>query len=109
METNPRIEAYRKVLEEFYIDPEDIRYSGGEDAAEYLSGERPIERFCVVTVSGEFGYAYALDASLENAKERAMLNITDDCFAETPVAIIDLDTGKQFVPKWSTVQWEEKR
>jgi len=100
MNTPERKAAYRKVIEAFGIDPEDVSNSGCEDAASYLNDETPIKRFCVVTQSGEWNYAYANSETLNDAKEWAMMNITDPEFAETPVAIIDLDAGTRLAPRW---------
>ena len=107
--TPERLAAFRSVIDAAGIDPTDTSYSGGEDAASYLNNETPIKRFCVLTRSGDFDYAYANSDTIEEAKEWAMINVADDCFAETPVAIIDLDTGARIVPLWSTTQWEEEK
>lgn len=95
---NARVDKYKTILAEFGIDPTDDSYSGGEDAGLHLSGESPIERFCVVTRHESFVYAKAIWPDLESAQAAAVEYIADDTFFEVPVAIIDLDTGERFAP-----------
>lgn len=102
-----RKEAYRAVLERFHIDPEDERYCGFEEAKDYLSGGLPICRYCVVTSSGTYNYAYADYDELDAAKAAAIKDLYDDVFIESPVAIIDLDTGKEWTPDFTSIQWNE--
>ncbi len=102
-----RLDQYKQVLDELNIDPDDTSYSGGEDAGLHVSGEVPLERYCVVTQGGEFTYAKAIWDTLEGAKASAMENVTDEVFQETPVAIIDLDTGERIEPDYDTVQWRK--
>jgi len=100
-----RLKAYKAILDKYYIDPNDTSYSGGEDAGEYVRGEKPIEQFCVVTRNGEFHYAYADDVTIEGAKEKAMMSIDDIDWSECPMLIINLDTGERIVPDWNSLQW----
>lgn len=102
-----RAESYRAILKRFSINPEDTSYSGAEDAAELLSGEREMCRYCLVTSAGDFFYAYAYDGTLEAAKKRAFESIDDPLFAESPITIIDLDTGEEWKPDYTTVQWDK--
>lgn len=110
MNTPERIAAYKAVLERHDIDPKDDSYSGGEDAAEYLAGDREIERFCVVTMANcgaetVLTYAYSGCDSLENAKLAATANIDDNIYPETPLEIVDLDTGEILTPDWKSIVW----
>lgn len=112
-----RLEAFEKVLAEFHIDPKAMGSTGEEDAAEAIeqhqSGEVPLERFCLVTTAHSGGcqlfYAYAQDHDLVGAMNRAIESIDDSLFAETPVRIIDLDTGERKEPDWRTLQWKEEK
>jgi hypothetical protein len=99
--------AYKAVLDEFGIDPEDDTYSGGEDAGEFMSGEREIERFCSVTQSGDFFYANPITDDFDSAKERCVMYIGDPLYAEMPVCVIDLETGQRWEPDWSVITWQE--
>ncbi len=100
--SNPRLTAYEALLDELNIDPEDDTYSGGEDAAEFVSGEKPIERFCLVTQVGEWRYANASYATLDDARNAAAFDMEDDTFCEVPLRIVDLDTHQTVVPR---IQW----
>lgn len=104
-----RLKAYRAVLEEFSIDPAEGTHTGAEDAAERIegheSGEEPLNRYCVVKFSGDLSYSYPNYDNLEEAKAFATEDTADTLFAESPVAIIDLDTGERIVPQWESLQW----
>ena len=105
-EAMTRLERYKDVLEKCGIDPDGDSYSGEEDAQLHISGEVPLARYCVVTQCGEFTYAKANCETLDCAKGCALEYINDDLFQESPVAIIDLDTGERLEPDFSTVQWK---
>lgn len=112
IKNNPKWKrAYRVLLKEFYIDPKDKSYSGAEDAAEYLSGARKLERFCIVSCGGSdsegaaFMYACANCTTPPQAYEEAMQNIGDDIFPETPICVVDLETWARFEPVWSRTPW----
>ena len=100
-----RLEAFRALCDAYGV-LEDEGYSGYEDAMEYIDGERPIERFAVVTASSEWAYVNARTETLEAAQRSAVANVSDDIFAEGPVEIVDLDTGEHYRPKWSSLVWE---
>ena len=100
-----RLATYRAVLAETCIDPNDTSYSGGEDAGEFVRGERPIERYCAVTIGGGFSYATPTSTTLAQAKAKAAENIVDDIFNEIPHFIIDLDTGRRWQPNWTRIPW----
>lgn len=100
-----RTEAYRHVCDSYGVDLDD-NYSGAEDAQLHLDGEEPIERYCVVTESGEWVYAYPTAKSIPDALAKAKLYIGDSLFAETPQAIVDLDTGETLEPDWDAVPFK---
>lgn len=85
---------------------EDCEHSAGEDFIEIeqeyaLSGR--VERYATVTSGGEWFYLKTW-SDFQNAAAAASENMADDLFAEAPVEIIDLETGKQFLP---VVIWKE--
>lgn len=98
-------EAYAKVCERFAINPKDTSTAAGEDAGLILSGDEPCERYCVVTRNSDITYAYADDKTTEDARSHAIRNVDDSIFAEIPVAIIDLQTGEEMRPDWTSLPW----
>lgn len=116
-----RQEAYRKVCERFYIEIGNYYSTSGEDTAAYFTvmgenedgepvqclPEQPVCKYAVITSHDDYFYVYADDNTLADAKEHAQRHIDDDIFTEQPVRIINLDTGKEYVPelsaKWSAV------
>lgn len=100
-----RLEAYKKLLEELSIDPTDDSYSGGGDAGIYCRCPGMIQRFAVHTVTGEYSYLYAKSDTFEEAQKLAMDHIDDNVYAETPVFIVDLDTGDRWLPHWPSLPW----
>lgn len=74
---------------------------------EVAEGETTIPRWLCITASGGEGtHIHAhFCASLEGAKFAAEKNIDDDIFSESPVAIVDLDTGKLRRPAFIKVHW----
>ncbi len=109
MNSPERIEAYRHVLKRHNIDPTDMTYSGGEDAGEFLSGERLIRRFCAVTRGSELGLMYAVPDydDMESAQQNSAEYIEDPEYAEIPVEIADLDTSERFEPE-ITILWHKQ-
>ncbi len=101
--------AFRAVLEKYGLELTSS-HSGAEDAEEYLSGSKPIRRFCAITTSSGDGgrqlvYAYADSNTRHQAFDQAVGNIDDPDFAESPVAVVDLDTRETWEPDFSTIQW----
>lgn len=102
-------DAFAALLARYSIDPDDDSYSGAEDAKEFISGEREIRRFASVTVSGgEFWYVRADWATKDEAQSHAVSNIDDDVFAETPILVVDLETGQEWGPDWNSLNWQIK-
>ncbi len=101
-------DAYAKVCKRFAIDPKDPSTTAGEDAGLILSGEDPCERYCVVTRNGDITYAYANDTTLEEAQARAIGNVNDSIHAETPIAVIDMNTGDEWAPNWRAMPWQPR-
>lgn len=100
-----RRDAYRRVCEHYSVDLT-ANYSGAEDAAAYLSGASgPLDRYVVVTETGEFRYASPSAATLGDAKHDATEHASDSLWPEGPVAIVDLDTGATWRPAWTLLPW----
>jgi hypothetical protein len=102
--------AFKAVLIEFDIWPsedgeEPEEYESGWDAAkDYAQGRETVHRFCMVTRSGQCQYATPTADSLDQAKEEICQNMDNDEYAETPVCIIDLETGERLDANLR-VQW----
>lgn len=95
--------AYRAVLEDHCIDPDDNRTSAGEDAKANLEASE-MGRYCLVTCGEVCHYAYPIE-TFEYAKEKAFENVEDDIYPELPVCIVDLDTGEKWRADWKSVPW----
>lgn len=94
----------------------DKRTCAGEDAAVYFqlrhaddAEESPASvepsRYCAVTFAQDHRYVYPLYDTLAAAKAAAVEHVGDDIYAELPLEVVDLDTGKcwkaEIATKWS--------
>lgn len=107
-----RLKNLREVWELYNIDPDDNQSSAGENAQELLDliaekGESILGRFLVITCAGEWTYGSKTAETFEEAKNRSYADADNPTWAESPLAIHDLDTGVKMVPKWSSMLWEE--
>lgn len=113
-----RQEAYREVCKQNFIEIGDTSNSSGEDSALYFTvlndegekcePERQAERFCAVTQGEqEIRYAYADYETLEGAQARAIENVDDDIYRETPVEIVDLDTREHYIVIAWNLEWRK--
>lgn len=100
-----RLEAFKALLQRYGATPDIYDAGEEEDPRPYLSGEKPCQRFVCVTMHAEKPFFLPRFDDAETARARAMEYATDDIFAETPVAVVDLDTGKVSVPRWDTLKW----
>ena len=119
--TEKRLEAIKKIAERHHItwDPEQGAESTMDEDTQLYFLDRDDEdrkvpaRFAVLKEGGESGNfcVYADYETLADAKADACEHIEDDIFAETPVAIYDLDENTVLVPDWQKVPWvrEENR
>lgn len=110
-----RLERLRKLAEE-HVEPGPN--TGAEDIAEYLpegfgpyrrDGDGSVcrpKRWAAVTRAGDLGYVYPAYDTAEDAQDRAVAYVGDDIYAEYPVCVVDLDTGRVLVPE-RTVNWKE--
>ena len=62
-------------------------------ADEYGDSE-PIHRFATVTSAGEFVYVKAQADTWSDAIQLLGANVTDSLYSESPVGLLDLDTGE---------------
>lgn len=82
--------------------------SADEDFTEYfVSPRQPIRRYAAITTAGDFVYIKADYPNLNEAKEAALANVNDNIYAETPLAVVDLDTGRTYQPDFSTIVWRQ--
>lgn len=98
------------------VTPGDFSSSAGDDASDYLpywdtddnelaTPTKAISRWAAVTSSGEFNYIYPAYDTKEAAKDKAVTNVSDSIYAETPVILVNLDTGSRYSPNWSKLTW----
>lgn len=104
-----RKNAYFAVLKRFsHCDEADE----ADEAAlrKYFAGEKEIRRFCVVTeIPGKYGMIADINVdndSMEAARRHAFESVGGAC-PELPVVIIDLDTGEEWEPDFTTIQWRK--
>jgi hypothetical protein len=110
---NARLEKLRELMDRWYIampGDGDHRASNTEDLEPFVEGEEEIKEWAVITHgTGSSGddvtYIYPEYETPEAAQAKAIENIGDDIFEETPHAIVNLDTGQELRPMWETVQW----
>jgi hypothetical protein len=101
-----RRDALSKLAGEHLVDPADAN-SSGEDLTAYLASPATIRRWAAVMHAPETGIVYLRpdfkdrDAAMAYAVEL----MGDLLYPEFPLAVVDLDTGKQFkaelVAKWT--------
>ena len=103
--TVARREAFRQLIEVHGMDPDDPQTTGDEDAAEYLDGEKPLCRFCILSMAGEHSYAYADADTLDAAKTQAATLADDIGWGETVLSIVDLDTNEHWRPDFAALPW----
>lgn len=83
----------------------------------YVTGGREIHRFCVVIhdvcdvfpESEILPHAIAEHDTMEEAKKCALTNIPANPSPESPVVIIDLDTGEEWECDFTAIQWRAVR
>ena len=74
----------------------------GDDVV--LEDGEEIPRWLAITAAGESRYG-TVHHSLTLAKDRAVPHAEDNIFAESPIAIVDLDTGRVRAPAFYRVAW----
>jgi hypothetical protein len=106
-----RIAKFAKLIASYGHHPEDYDEGEEEDPRPYLSGELTLDRYVVVTVNytshGQGKYFFLSEPELRGAQDRAVLFAQDDLFEELPVAVVDLDTDREYVPSWFNLPWKE--
>lgn len=85
------------------------RTTANEDISEFF-GDDPtrIERWAAVTAGSEIRYIYPLYQRKSDAVAKATEHIGDSIFAEFPVAVVNLDTGTRYTPRWSSLVWRSR-
>ena len=100
-----RAERFTKLIESYGHEPDDYDAGEEEDPRIYLDGTETLERFCCVTAHGEKTFFLPAFDAPAVAMARAVEYATDNIWAETPVAVVDLDTGREWKPMWETLDW----
>lgn len=93
--------ALEHVPEDFNTGAEDVALHLPEGFGPYPGGDFSVGRFVSHTCSGELHYLYPC-STLADAKERTHRYVGDTIYAESPVAVHDLDTGDTHRPKLDT-------
>lgn len=101
-----RREALRTLAESHGLTIGSYRTTANEDISEFF-GDDPtrIERWAAVTAGSEIRYIYPLYQHKSAAVAKAIEHIGDSMFAEYPVAVVNLDTGRRYRPRWSSLVW----
>lgn len=112
LEQGPRMHWLKWAREEYQVCTPYGCEGEEEDIDQYLDGTVELKQFAAVLRhnGSEAGGAtvfniYPVYDSLEEAMDRGERDMADDCFAEQPVAVIDLQNGIRWlaVPK---VEWQ---
>lgn len=102
-----RIDALKRACDRFDVEYTSPRLSSTEDLAPYFYGAETIGEWAAVTECGEWRYIYPDFSHPLDAQNKAVENIGDDIHAESPVAVINLETGETLRPDWNTVEWRK--
>lgn len=113
-----RRETLVALASEFWLDEKEIleqlasgRFTSTatEDLAPYLRPDDPveIERFALVTKHDDGRFVMPDFDWLEQAFDRACRHVDSDVFTEYPVTVVDLDSGKRWLPGVPLFNWNE--
>lgn len=97
----PRREKLRLLALKYWIsirdDYESCRSAAEEDIMEYLTMDEALWRWAAITMTGgsEQDYFIEMHKSRRAAVAATIEYVTDDIFAESPVAICDLDSDEE--------------
>lgn len=108
-----RSERLLKLIESYGHTPHDYDEGEEEDPRPYISGEKACERWCCVTVNftshGKPKWFFLpIFAERDAAELRAVEYAGDDIFEELPVAVVDLDSGEEYVVAWDSLGFRRK-
>jgi hypothetical protein len=97
--------ALRRLAAQHDVLP-NTRSTAGEDLLDSLERPEQIKRWCAVTQSSASGfhYLYPRYDTIEQAKDGATRYMEDATYDETPVEVVDLDTGERETADFS-VRW----
>jgi hypothetical protein len=101
-------DGFRRLCDEYGIEPENDDTTMNEDAGLYLDPEDSdyvLDQFVLVSHAGEYAYLKCF-ATLDLAKREAFYNVDDDIYAEAPSLIVDLDTGERWKPDYAQCPWK---
>lgn len=101
-----RVVAYKATCIYFELDPQRAT-SAAEDYYAVLDGEIPLDQFVKVTTSGDVVYVIPCGDDLDEAFRSALENLDDGIYAETPTAVVDLDSMRIYRPNWATTTWRK--
>lgn len=101
-----RLDRLRATVKSYGSSPDDFDEDVEEDIRPYYSGEKYPEKFLLVTANGDKPFFLTLE-TLADAFFRGVEYASNDIFIETPLEVVDLDTGTSWVPKWSSLQWRK--
>lgn len=106
-----RLEMLRRAIDYYCIDEDPENGSGVDVSFAFGRAEDPDDnveqcpRFLAVTArDDDTRYGYLCEV-LTAAMVKAVENCGDTIAAEWPVAIVDLDTGRQTIPSWDDLPW----
>lgn len=106
-----RLVAFKELMDRHYQTPDDYDTGAEEDPRPYFAREAALGRYVCVTANpvpgnsdGKTFFLPRFD-DLADAQARAIEFADDDVFAEMPVEIVDLDTGRRWHPSWSSLRW----
>lgn len=104
-----RLDNFTQLMARFQQAPTDYDEGEEEDPRPYVSGEKELSRFCCVTVHrGKYFFLPTFDEAFD-ACNRATEFAYDDIFEEIPVAVVDLDEGREMIPLFRRILWSEWR
>lgn len=95
-----------QILADHHADPEDYDHEVEEDVRPYISGDSLCEQFLCITLHDDKPYFLPDFGNRDGAELRAVEYINDDLFSEIPLAVVDLDSGKEWTPDWDSLQWK---
>jgi hypothetical protein len=102
-----RLEKLRALLDAYGQAPEDYAEGEEEDLRPYFDGTAEPAEWVCVTTHNEKAFFLPHFADAAGAMSRAVEFADDDIFAETPTAVVSLDSGQEFRPEWSGLPWRE--
>lgn len=103
-----RSDRLKKLAELYGLSLDVVHNCGDEDIQEYFDpiDSKTIEKYAVITRSGEFAYIKADAQYMSEAEADSVANINDPIYSESPCVFVDLDTGQEYYPDWNSLVWK---